>query len=194
MPKATAFIDFRLACLEDIPALTELIPASARSLQASYYTPAQIEGALGTVFGVDSQLIQDGTYFIAESENQIVGCGGWSKRKTLYGGDSRTERLRQRVKNIEEDRLLDPRVDAAKIRAFFVHPAWARRGIGSEIMRRCEMAALDAGFKTIEIVATLAGEPLYQSFGYHLIDRFEIALPNNSVLPVIRMVKNFSQT
>ena len=193
MPKATDSINLRLACLEDIPALAALIPVSARSLQASYYTPAQIEGALGTVFGVDSQLIQDGTYFIAESENQIVGCGGWSRRKTLYGGDSRTERLRQRGKNIEEDRLLDPSIDAAKIRAFFVHPAWARRGIGSQIMRRCEGAALDDGFKTIEIVATLAGEPLYQSFGYHLIDRFEIALPNN-ILPVIRMVKNFSET
>jgi GNAT superfamily N-acetyltransferase len=176
-------IHIRLACLEDIPALADLIPASARALLASYYTPAQIEGALGTVFGVDSQLIQDGTYFIAESLNQIVGCGGWSKRKTLYGGD--------RGKNIKEDRLLDPSVDAAKIRAFFVHPAWARRGIGSEIMRQCEGAALEAGFKTIEIVATLAGEPLYQSFGYHLIEKFEIALPNNSVLPGIRMVKNF---
>jgi GNAT superfamily N-acetyltransferase len=202
MPKATNSINLRLACLEDIPALAALIPVSARSLQASYYTPAQIEGALGTVFGVDSQLIQDGTYFIAESENQIVGCGGWSKRKTLYGGDSRTvreasacaERLRQRGKNIEEDRLLDPSIDAAKIRAFFVHPAWARRGIGSEIMSRCEMAALDDGFKAIEIIATLAGEPLYQSFGYHLIDRFEIALPNNNVLPVIRMFKNFNRT
>jgi GNAT superfamily N-acetyltransferase len=202
MPKATDIVDFRLACLEDIPALAELIPASARSLQASYYTPAQIEGALGTVFGVDSQLIEDGTYFIAQSGDQIVGCGGWSKRKTLYGCDSRTvreasasaERLRQRGKNIEEDRLLDPSVDAAKIRAFFVHPAWARRGIGSEIMRRCEMAALADGFTTIEIVATLAGEPLYQSFGYHLIDRFEIALPNNSLLPVIRMFKNFTET
>ena len=201
MPKATDIINLRLACLEDIPALSELIPASARSLQASYYTPAQIEGALGTVFGVDSQLIEDGTYFVAESENQIVGCGGWSKRKTLYGGDSRTvreasacaERLRQRGKNIGEDRLLDPSVDAAKIRAFFVHPAWARRGIGSQIMRRCEMSALDDGFTTIEIVATLAGKPLYQSFGYYLIDKFEIALPNNSVLPVIRMVKNFSE-
>ncbi len=186
MPKATDVIELRLACLEDIPALAKLIPASARSLQASYYTPAQIEGALGTVFGVDSQLIQDDTYFIAESENQIVGCGGWSKRKTLYGGD--------RGKNIEEDRLLDPYVDAAKIRAFFVHPSWARRGIGSQIMRRCEGAALDDGFKTIEIVATLAGEPLYQSFGYHLIEKFEIALPNKSFLPVIRMIKNFSET
>ncbi|MDZ7959455.1 MAG: GNAT family N-acetyltransferase [Aulosira sp. DedQUE10] len=176
----------RLAHSEDIPALASLIPESARTLQANYYTPQQIEGALGTVFGVDSQLIKDGTYFIAESASQIVGCGGWSKRKTLYGGDL--------CKKVEEERLLNPSVEPAKIRAFFVHPAWARRGIGSQIMRQCEVAAIEAGFKTIEIIATLAGEPLYQRFGYHPSQQFEISLPNKSVLPVIRMVKNFSET
>jgi len=181
-----ADIHVRLACLADIPALASLIPESARTLQASYYTPEQIEGALGTVFGVDSQLIQDGTYFIAESASQVVGCGGWSKRKTLYGGD--------RGKKVEEDRLLDPSVDPAKIRAFFVHPMWARRGIGSQIMRQCEVAALEAGFKTIEIIATLAGEPLYRRFGYHTTQQVEISLPNNSTLPVVRMFKNFAET
>lgn len=176
----------RLARREDIPALESLIPESARTLQAKYYTPSQIEGALETVFGVDSQLIKDGTYFIAESANQVIGCGGWSKRKTLYGGDQ--------GKKVSEDRLLDPSVEPAKIRAFFVHPAWARRGIGSQIMRQCEVAAIEAGFKTIEIIATLAGEPLYRRFGYHTNQQFEISLPNKSVLPVIRMVKNFSET
>ena len=132
----------RLASLEDIPKLTTLIPDSARALQASYYTSEQIEGALGTVFGVDTQLILNQTYFVAQNNNQtIVGCGGWSKRKTLYGGDS--------GKNNPEDSLLNPDSDSAKIRAFFVHPAWGRRRIGSQIVRVCELAAERAGFKEV---------------------------------------------
>ncbi|HEY9822860.1 MAG TPA: GNAT family N-acetyltransferase, partial [Candidatus Sericytochromatia bacterium] len=111
-------IRIRPACLEDIPAIATLISESARTLQADYYTPQQIEGALGTVFGVDSQLIHDGTYFVAESIEQIVGCGGWSKRKTLFGGDG--------GKDTGEDILLNPNVEPARIRAFFIHPAWAR--------------------------------------------------------------------
>jgi GNAT superfamily N-acetyltransferase len=179
-------IQIRLARQEDITALTSLIPESARTLQATYYTSEQIEGALGTVFGVDSQLIQDGTYFIAENTHQVIGCGGWSKRKTLYGGD--------RGKKAEEDQLLDPSLDSARIRAFFVHPEWARKGIGSQIMKQCEAAVLEAGFKTIEIIATLAGEPLYRRFGYNVRQKFEILLPNKSVLPVVRMVKSFAET
>ena len=179
-------IQIRLARQEDIAALASLISESARTLQAAYYTSEQIEGALGTVFGVDSQLIQDETYFIAENMHQIIGCGGWSKRKTLYGGDE--------GKKAEEDRLLDPSCDSAKIRAFFVHSEWARRGIGSQIMKQCEAAALEAGFNTIEIIATLAGEPLYRRFGYNVSQKFEISLPNKSVLPVVRMVKNFAET
>jgi hypothetical protein len=120
-------IQIRLAHLKDIPALENLIPESARTLQANYYTPAQIEEALGTVFGVETQLIQDQTYFIAENAGQIVGCGGWSKRKTLYGGDQ--------SKTGECDQLLDPNFDPAKIRAFFIHPAWARKGIDHATVR-----------------------------------------------------------
>jgi GNAT superfamily N-acetyltransferase len=179
-------IQIRLACLEDISAVASLILISARTLQSSYCTSAQIEGALGTVDGVDSQLLHDKTYFIAESASQIVGYGGWSKRATRYGGDL--------SKKIDEDRLLDPQIDAAKIRAFFVHPAWARSGIGSQIMSGCEMAVLDAGFSTIEIVATLAGEPLYSKFGYQTIDRFKLPLPNNLTLAVMRMFKKFADT
>jgi predicted N-acetyltransferase YhbS len=178
-------IHIRLACLADIPELASLIPESVRKLQVSYYTPAQIEGSLGTVFCVDPQLIHDRTYFVAESGSQIVGCGGWSRRATAYGRD-----LNQT--SAEED-LLDPAFHAAKIRSFFVHPAWARRGIGSQIMRQCELAALTAGFQTIEIVATLAGEPLYSRFGYQTIDRFEISLPNKHTLPGVKMFKRFSE-
>ena len=177
-------INIRLACFEDIPTLTALIPESVRFLQAGYYTPQQIEGALGSIFGVDSQLINDGTYFVAECVSKIVGCGGWSQRKTLYGGDS--------AKDKKEDILLNPDIEPAKIRAFFVHPAWVRRGIGSKIMEQCEVAAVNAGFKTIEIIATLAGEPLYTAFGYKVTEKFDIPLLNCEVLPVVRMFKGFT--
>jgi GNAT superfamily N-acetyltransferase len=170
----------RVATLADVPALQELIPLSARTLQAPYYTPSQIEGALGTVFGVDTQLIADGTYFIVEESSALAGCGGWSKRRTLFGGDAMARR---------EDSLLDPQMDAARVRAFFVHPAHARRGIGRLLMEACEAAATAAGFKKIEIVATLAGEPLYRQFGYEVTERFEIPLENGERLPAVRMRK-----
>src|SRR5467141_1605344 len=146
-----ANIHLRLAVPEDVPVLRELIDASVRGLQTQDYTPAQIEGALKTVFGVDSQLIADGTYIVAEAgptaiertgaqhaqpQLMIVGCGGWSKRKTLYGSDHWTGR---------EDALLDPLCDAAKIRAFFIHPDWARRGVGSMILQACEMRRAPPG-------------------------------------------------
>jgi GNAT superfamily N-acetyltransferase len=177
-------ITYRLATLADVSALEELIPLSARALQLGYYTSAQIEGALGTVFGVDSQLIRDGTYFVAidadSGLSRIVGCGGWSQRKTLYGGD--------RGKS-GADPLRDPATEPAMIRAFFVHPDYARRGIGRRIMELSEGAARAAGFRSIEIVATLPGEPLYASFAYGAVERFDIALSNGATLPVVRMRK-----
>jgi GNAT superfamily N-acetyltransferase len=174
-------IEFRLAALADIPALEALIPLSARELQVGYYTPEQIEGALGTVFGVDSQLIRDGTYWVATEAGAVVGCGGWSKRQTLYGGDRGKK---------GEDPLRDPKTEPAMIRAFFVHPNHARRGIGRAIMERCEAGAKHAGFTSIDIVATLAGEPLYAVFHYEVVERFDIKLPNGAVMPVVRMRKN----
>lgn len=173
-------ISYRLAVLEDIEAIAELIPLSVRALQAGFYTPEQMNGALGTVFAVDSQLIRDGTYFVAETGGRIVGCGGWSHRKTLFGGD--------RMKTTEDSRI-DPRVDAARIRAFFIRPGFERRGIGSEIMRRCEDAARRAGFARIEIVATLVGELLYAKFGYDVVERYDVPLANGHMLPVVRMRK-----
>jgi len=137
----------RKAAEQDVPVLRELIDASVRGLQSADYSPTQIESALASVYGVDSQLIVDGTYFVVETdepEKKIVACGGWSQRKTLYGGDRWTRR---------EDSLLNPKKDAAKIRAFFVHPAWVRRGIGTILLDACEQAALvvgarDAGHET----------------------------------------------
>ncbi len=171
----------RKATLDDIPALKRLIPESARALSAGYYTDRQIEGAVVHVFGVDTQLISDGTYFVAETEGRIVGCGGWSKRKTLYGGDQ--------MKSAAEDSLLDPRKEPARIRAMFVDPAWARRGIGRRIMEVCEQEAREAGFSELELVATLPGEPLYMAGGYEVSERFELTLPGDVVIPFSRMRK-----
>jgi len=151
-------IHLRKATSADVPRLREVIETSVRGLQAADYSPAQIEGALQSVYGVDSQLIADGTYLVAEIMNQqsqleIVACGGWSKRQTLFGGDQYAGR---------EDSLLDPARDAAKIRAFFVHPNWARRGIGSLILEACENAAREAGFTRLEMGATLSGVAFYR--------------------------------
>jgi GNAT superfamily N-acetyltransferase len=171
----------RLATTADIPVLTGLIDASVRGLQAGDYTPAQIDGALRAVDGVDTQLIADGTYFVVEDGGgTIAGCGGWSKRKTLYGGDAF---------NAREDSLLDPRCDAARIRAFFVRPDWARRGVGAMILEACESAAIAAGFKRLEMGATLTGVPFYRAKGYRAVEDLAVALPDGGSLPIVRMEK-----
>jgi GNAT superfamily N-acetyltransferase len=178
-------IRIRKALPADVPRLREIIEASVRGLQAQDYSPAQIDGALASVYGVDSQLIADGTYFAAEEtdgENaQVVACGGWSKRKTLYGGDQFAGR---------EDSLLDPQRDAAKIRAFFVHPDWARRGIGSLILEACENAALRAGFTRLEMGATLSGMAFYRAKGYSEVENQEVPLGNGERLRIVRMTKD----
>lgn len=179
-------LTYRLATLADVPALEALIPLSARHLRHGYYTAAQVEAALGPVFGVDTQLIRDATFFVAVDSAAtacpapIVGCGGWSQRKTLYGGD--------RGKT-GPDPLRDPATEPAMIRAFFVHPDYARRGIGRRLMELSEAGAHAAGFSSIEIVATLPGEPLYATFAYAVVERFAITLPDGSPLPVVRMRK-----
>jgi GNAT superfamily N-acetyltransferase len=178
-------IHIRQAVAADVPVLRELIDASVRKLQMQDYTAAQIEGALKTVFGVDSQLIADGTYLVAEApppggHTVIAGCGGWSKRRTLYGSDQFTGR---------EDLLLDPARDAAKIRAFFIHPAWARRGVGTLILDACEAAARAAGFTRYEMGATLTGAKLFGVKGYVALRHIEIPLENGELLPVIHMEK-----
>jgi N-acetylglutamate synthase-like GNAT family acetyltransferase len=172
----------RLAHEQDIPALENLIPLSVRSLQLAYYSSAQIEAALGAIFGVDRQLISDRTYFVVEEKNQIVGCGGWSRRKAMFGGD------RERA---GEDALLNPENDPAPIRAFFVHPNWARRGIGRSILASCEEAIREWGFQSAELVATLTGEPLYAAFNYTVTERYEIPMAGGLLLPVVRMAKQF---
>jgi GNAT superfamily N-acetyltransferase len=176
-------LTLRQAVAADVSTLRVLIDASVRGLQAADYTPTQIEGALQTVYGVDSQLIADGTYFVVEAGSAIVGCGGWSRRKTLFGGDRWTGR---------EDALLDPRQDAAKIRAFFVHPSWVRRGIGSMILEACERAAIAAGFTRLEMGATLTGMPLYRARGYVSLENLDVPLQNGNSIAVVRMEKRIS--
>jgi GNAT superfamily N-acetyltransferase len=178
-------IHLRKASPADVPRLREVIEASVRGLQAGDYSPAQIEGALRSVYGVDSQLIADGTYFVAEAgepQRQIIACGGWSKRKTLYGGDQFAAR---------QDSLLDPVRDAAKIRAFFVHPDWARHGIGGLILEACEAAARAAGFRRLEMGATLSGVPFYKAKGYAEAEAQEAPLGNGELLMIVRMTKSF---
>jgi N-acetylglutamate synthase-like GNAT family acetyltransferase len=173
-------IQLRLAREADIPALEQLIPQSVRQLGAGHYTPSQIESGLRYIFGVDTQLIADGTYFVAEADGRIVGCGGWSKRQTLYGGDQT---------KTGTDPLLDPATDAARIRAFFIDPAWARRGIGRQLIAACEQAAQAAGFSRLELAATLPGEPLYTAVGYQVIERIDTQLPDGERHLIVRMGK-----
>jgi GNAT superfamily N-acetyltransferase len=183
--RSVTHMPIRLAKARDVPLLSELIAASVRGLQAGDYSEAQLQHALRTVYGVDTQLISDGTYFAAEEaessgEPLLVGCGGWSKRRTLYGGDQFAGR---------EDSLLDPATDAAKIRAFFVHPAWARRGIGGMILEACEAAAWAAGFRRLEMGATLTGVPFYRAKGYVELEGAEVPLGDGLTLPIVRMGK-----
>ncbi len=190
-------IQIRQAVPADVPALRTLIEESVRGLQAQDYTPSQIDSALATVYGVDTQLIADRTYFVAETtsvepgkeqldtEAMIVGCGGWSKRKTLYGGDQWIGR---------EAALLDPRHAAAKIRAFFIHPSWARRGIGTMILEACESAAVAAGFTCFEMGATLTGVMLYQARGYVALENLEVPLANGEALQIVRMEKRIPKS
>jgi GNAT superfamily N-acetyltransferase len=171
----------RLVGEHDIPALAALIPLSVRTLQAAHYSTAQMDAALGPVFGVDRELIRDGTYFVVEHGRVLAGCGGWSRRRSLFGSDA--------GRATAETELLDPACDAARIRAFFVHPDYARRGIGRQIMHACEQAIAEAKFRSIELVATLAGEPLYAAFSYAAVEHHEIPLAGGLMLPVVRMGK-----
>lgn len=182
----------------DVPVLEALIDRSVRLLQSKDYTPSQLESALATVYGADSQLIADGTYHTVETEaasdfrtdsktpkapTQIVGCGGWSKRKTLYGGDQWTGR---------EDSLLDPQKDAAKIRAFFVDPDWVRHGIGTLILKACEAAAIAEGFRWLEMGSTLTGVEFYRALGYSEREKLAVPLGNGESLPIVRMEKRIA--
>lgn len=172
----------RLARIEDVPALDELIALSVRELLGRHYSPRQIAGALGPVFGVDRQLIRDGTYFVMEDSGHLIAGGGWSRRRAPFGSDAA---------RTEPDPEVNPATEAARIRAFFVHPAWERRGLGRALLAASESAARAAGFRRLELVATLAGEPLYRHHGFTETRRTEVPLANGEFLPVMHMAKSF---
>jgi GNAT superfamily N-acetyltransferase len=172
----------RVAGPKDIDEIRGLIASSVRGLQSEDYSAAQIEWALRTVFTVDSQLIADGTYFVATAEGgELAGCGGWSYRKTLYGGDHRVEKA--------ASKMLIPAVDEAKIRAIFVHPDFSRQGLGSLILETAENAAMAEGFTKFEMGSTLTGVPLYRLKGYVEMERFKVPVGGGEMIGVVRMVK-----
>lgn len=173
-------LHLRLATARDIPGITALIAASVRTLSKGMYSTDQAEAALVHVFGVDSQLIADGTYYVIANagDRALVAAGGWSARRTLYGGDQVSGRA---------DVALDPSTMPARIRAFFVHPDWTRRGLARRIFDECDVAARARGFRAFELVATLPGEPLYRALGFVPLEPVLIPIPGNLTLPCLRM-------
>jgi GNAT superfamily N-acetyltransferase len=170
----------RLATEDDLFELNELMQAAIVKLQSDFLSPAQID-ASHEVMGLDSQLVADRTYFRVEMAGQAVGCGGWSRRATIYGGDH-SHKLR-------DPALLDPQSDAARIRAMYTHPDFVRRGVGRLILRMCEEAAAEEGFYRTELMATLSGEPLYRACGYHEIERISFMTDGGVIVPLVRMGK-----
>lgn len=177
-PDAAPRLPLRVAVAADVPALRALVATSVRGLSPGYYTPVQVEAALAHVFGVDSQLVADGTYYVVDAPGGPAAAGGWSARRTLYGGDQ--------AKGAADPRL-DPGADAARIRAFFVHPRWARRGLARRLYAACARAAWDAGFRELELMATRPGEPLYAALGFAVAERVTVRLPGGVDVPFARM-------
>lgn len=173
-------MQLRLATTHDIPVLEELIRESVYQLQTADYTLEQIEGALGTVYGIDRQMVADGTYYVVEVDGEVAACGGWSARKTPFGGDYSPQK---------DDSFLDPATDAARIRAFFVRPRFTRRGIGTLLFEECRKAAAERGFRALQLTATLTGIPLYRALGFVEDASFPLLLPNQHELPVVRMIR-----
>ena len=180
----TASFTIRHATFDDLPELLALVRESVWTLQAPDYSDAVREAAIRLVYGVDTQLIRDRTYFVVEAAGLVVACGGWSRRKTLFGGDQHAP--------TREPELLDPATDAAKIRAFFVRPGWQRKGIGSALIRACEQAAMAEGFHRFEMGSTLTGVALYSTHGYREVESIEVPLDNGLSMTVVRMAKSLN--
>jgi len=169
----------RLALPQDMPALKQLMTAAIRELLPQFLTPEKVEASFA-VMGVDSQLIEDGTYFILEEDGVMAGCGGWSRRATLFGHNHTAGR---------DSRLLDPKSEPARVRAMYTAPGFVRRGVGRQILQLCEAAARAEGFSRAELGATMGGEPLYRACGYVEIERLDVPTPNGVTVPITRMGK-----
>lgn len=175
-------MNLRKAQSKDIPALESLIGASIRGLGRAFYDAAQVKNSLRYLFGVDSTLIDDGTYFLIHVDEEIVACGGWSWRKTPFGGDHVVSGVRDEGRRV-------PGQDAAVIRAFYVHPDWTRRGFGRRLLDACENAAREEGFDRFQLTSTQMGKPLYAACGYRDVAPEPVTLPDGSVIENTRMVK-----
>ncbi len=171
----------RKATMEEREPIQKLIAESARHLSRAHYNDEQIETAIATVFGVDTDLIEDGTYFVVEIDGHLAGCGGWSKRKTLYGGDQFTSR---------DASYLDPALEPAKIRAFFIHPDHARKGIARALLNHCETEARAEGFKALELMSTMPGIEFYKSCGFIETGDFDLQLTEEVKLELVPMRKD----
>lgn len=169
----------RRATTADVPAIQELIAASVRGLSAGFYSPEQIEVSLRDVFGVDTQLLDDATYFVIDGDGSIAAAGGWSGRRTLFGGSH--------MKRSDGDPRLDPATEPARIRAFFVHPDHARQGLARQLYERCAHDAYDAGFRHFELMATKPGRPLYEALGFTPIGEISLPMHDNVYLPLLHM-------
>lgn len=172
----------RLAALDDVPELRALMERSIRGLIGAYLDAASVDASF-EIMGVDTSLIEDGTYFVVEEDGAVVGCGGWSRRATLFGGDHSARR---------DARLLDPRTEPARIRAMYTDPDHARRGIGRLVLSRCEEAAMREQFRSLELVATVAGEPLYAACGFTIVERIDVPTSSGITIPCARMVKQLT--
>ena len=173
----------RLATLAELPELERLMDASIRTFIGARLDAARVEASFD-IMGVDTQLVEDGTYFVVECGDRIAGCGGWSRRATMFGGDHTAGR---------NARLLDPAAEAARVRAMYTHPDFARRGVGRLVLSLCEAAAAREGFRSLELVATVAGEPLYLACGYVLVERIDVPTSKGVTVPLARMTRSIAR-
>ena len=175
---SSAPLRLRPAVLSEVETLSRLIRESVVGLAGGDYSSDQLSASLEHLFGVDTRLIEDGTYFVVEHEGTAIACGGWSRRRTLFGGDQYADR--------SDDRL-DPAAEPARIRAFFVHPEWARRGVARLLLAECRRAARADGFRRLELMATLTGIPFYEREGFTILERHDLTLPGGVPFPLALM-------
>ncbi|PTS87773.1 MULTISPECIES: GNAT family N-acetyltransferase [unclassified Caulobacter] len=183
MTITSARLHLRLANLEDVPVLSSLMTVAIRDLLAGFLPPEGVQASF-EIMGLDTQLILDGTYFVIEDGDEIAGCGGWSRRATLFGGDHSAGR---------DAALLDPATDAARVRAMYTHPAHTRKGVGRLVLEACEAAARAEGFARVEMAATMGGVPLYRACGYEDIEPFTAKTSSGYEVPLIRMGKSLAE-